>query len=123
MGPPDPRIQKPVRVLLLNVLTLGLYKFFWLLKLHRQVNSETKQSRPALLWALCGCTPLLGTFSLFKLGGEISELQRQAGMANRMSPGVQFKAICCCPPSVPFVYQGAMNSYWEYARAAEFTRR
>jgi hypothetical protein len=75
--------RSPVAVLLLSIITLGIYFFVWYYKTNEELKAVSGQPFSSLLWTLMFLLPLIGLISVWKLGAHLEAAERKKGLTPR----------------------------------------
>ena len=133
------------RVLLVSVLSAGLYLFYWFYLTWKQLDSETTDEHHPVWHALTLVVPIYGLFRMHRHVAVIKELAVGAELATSLSPGLAvvlllisnvlgWSSLRITEPVVLMVLgllstalttalvvvaQGGLNEYWEKVRGAD----
>ena len=95
MGDSDtrPYLISPTRIVLLSILTLGLYTTYWLYKTWKHYKEHTGAEVHPIWHGLTSFVPVYGSFRAHAHLRIYGELAGAAGLAVGFSPGIAFFAI------------------------------
>ena len=111
-------VRKPVSVILLTIITIGIYGLYWQYSVFKELKDYSEEGIGgglALLFAF-----LLGVVNLFLLPAEIGNLYARDGQEKPVS------GVTGCWNLIPLVgwfiwlvkVQDCMNEFWEHHGAA-----
>jgi hypothetical protein len=108
-----------VFVILISILTLGIYYLYWVYKSHEEIKEHSDQGIGGVLGLVIAI--LLGFVIPFVLPSEIRKMYERDGRESRVSGWTGLWAtlgiLILVGPIVWFVkVQGALNRYWRLKR-------
>ena len=92
-GGPVPYLISPVRIIILNILSLGLYTLYWLYKTWQQYRDHTGEQVYPVWHGLTAFVPIYGSFRAHAHLRAFGELAAAAGLALAFAPGLGFAAV------------------------------
>ena len=109
-----------VFVILISIITLGIYYLVWVYKSHEEIKEHSGQGVGGVLGLVIAL--VVGFVTAFVLPSEIRKMYEQSGRESRVSGWTglwaTLGALILIGPIVWFVkVQGALNRYWRLARA------
>ena len=115
------RPRSAVSVILLNIVTFGIYGLFWVYKSHEEIKQHSGEGVGG--WVGVILAMVLGVVTPFLLPQEIRKMYEKDGRTSPVSgktglwflPGV---FILIGPLIWVIKVQGALNAYWEAKAAA-----
>jgi hypothetical protein len=90
---PVPYLISPTRIIILNVLSLGLYTLYWLYKTWQQYRDHTGEQVYPIWHGLTVFVPVYGSFRAHAHLRTFGELAAAAGLALAFAPGLAFAAV------------------------------
>ena len=88
-GPPSPAVRiNASRVILVSVLSGGLYLLYWFYLTWKQLASETHEQHYPVWHALTLSVPVYGLFRMHAHVRVIGEVARRQGITSTMAPGL-----------------------------------
>ena len=90
---PVPYLISPLRVVLLGVLSLGLYTPYWLYKTWKHYKEHTGENVFPVWHGLTAIVPVYGSFRAHAHLRIFGELAAAAGLALAFAPGLGFGAL------------------------------
>jgi hypothetical protein len=111
-----------VFVILISIVTLGIYYLYWVYKSHEEIKEHSGQGIGGVLGLVIAI--LLGFITPFVLPSEIRKMYEREGRESRASGWTGLWAtlglLILVGPIVWFVkVQGALNRYWRLKRGEE----
>ena len=110
-------VRSPIAVILLSLVTCGIYEIYWLFKVSGEINNAAGEERiNAPLFFLLGllCFPLIFV-GMYKIDNEIFDLRSKVGLpANKNF--ILWLVLCFVGiGSIIFLYQvqTQLNELWE----------
>jgi Na+/proline symporter len=108
-----------VFVILISILTLGIYYLYWVYKSHEEIKEHSDQGIGGVLGLVIAI--LLGFVIPFVLPSEIRKMYERDGRESRVSGWTGLWAtlgiLILVGPIIWFVkVQGALNRYWHLKR-------
>ena len=105
-----------VFVILISIVTLGIYYLYWVYKSHEEIKEHSGQGVGGVLGLVIAL--VVGFVTAFVLPSEIRKMYEQSGRESRVSGWTglwaTLGALILIGPIVWFVkVQGALNRYWE----------
>lgn len=109
-------------VILISILTLGIYYLVWVYKTHEEIKQHSGQGIGGVLGLVVALA--VGFVTLFVLPSEIRKMYEQDGKESRVNGWTGLWAtlgiLILVGPLVWFVkVQGALNRYWRIKRGLE----
>src|SRR3954468_19155777 len=116
-GPPV-QLRTPVTVILLSIVTLGIYHLYWYYRVFEDLKVRTGQGVGGAIGLLLGLC--VGIVNIFLLPAEIGNMYAQEGLEKPVTGLTGFWNLI---PLVGFIIwivkvQNAMNRRWEASGAA-----
>jgi hypothetical protein len=110
--------RNPWGVLLLDIVTLGVYFFVWYYKINNELRNNGQQNDPvvALLAVTLGWVILVPPFvSLYRTAGRIRAAQEATGASERIIPvlGLLLMFVTLGGPVGMVYYQSQTNKAWD----------
>ena len=90
---PVPYLISPTRIVLLSILSLGLYTVYWLYKTWKHYRDHTGAKAYPIWHGLTTFVPIYGSFRAHSHLRTFGELASAAGMAVHFVPGLAFGAM------------------------------
>ncbi len=109
-GEPVPYLISTTRIIILNVLSLGLYTIYWLYKTWQQYRDHTGEQAFPVWHGLTAFVPIYGSFRAHAHLRIFGELAAAAGLALAFAPGLAFAAVLVGWLRL-FVAEGSAASY------------
>ena len=82
--------RNPVVVLLLSIITFGIYFLVWYYKSNEELKTVSGEDYASLLWTLLFILPLIGLISVWKFAKHIETVEKKKGMAQPRGAIVTF---------------------------------
>ncbi len=92
-GEPVPYLISTTRIIILNILSLGLYTIYWLYKTWQQYRDHTGEQAFPVWHGLTALVPVYGSFRAHAHLRIFGELAAAAGLALAFAPGLAFAAV------------------------------
>jgi Domain of unknown function (DUF4234) len=120
-GPPGKR-RGVLFVLLIGLITIGIYTIYWAYKTHEEMKQHTGDGLGGVLGLVVWI--IVSPVSAFVIPSEVGKMYNRAGRASPITgwTGLWFFpfGILIIPLIVWFVkVQGALNQYWQSQPAAQ----
>jgi hypothetical protein len=119
------KVRSPVVVILLSIVTLGIYHLFWIYYVYKELKDHTSEGIGGvigLVIALAGVATggLVGLVNLFVLPSEIGNMYERAGLEKPVRGVTGFWNLIPLIGTIIWIVkvQNAMNHVWEGAVAA-----
>ena len=90
---PVPYLISTTRIIILNILSLGLYTIYWLYKTWQQYRNHTGEQAFPVWHGLSAFVPVYGSFRAHAHLRIFGELAAAAGLALAFAPGLAFAAV------------------------------
>ena len=90
---PVPYLISTTRIIILNILSLGLYTIYWLYKTWQQYRDHTGEQVFPVWHGLTAFVPVYGSFRAHAHLRAFGELAAAAGLALAFAPGLAFAAV------------------------------
>ena len=90
---PVPYLISTTRIIILNILSLGLYTIYWLYKTWQQYRDHTGEQAFPVWHGLTAFVPIYGSFRAHAHLRIFGELAAAAGLALAFAPGLAFAAV------------------------------
>ena len=90
---PVPYLISPTRIVLLSVLSLGLYTLYWLYKTWKHYKEHTGAAAYPVWHGLTALVPIYGSFRAHAHLRTFGELASAAGLTLHLAPGLAFGAM------------------------------
>ena len=115
---PSGLTRSPISVLLLSIITFGIYGIVWYYKINVELKNfnSSIQVNPTNMILLCIFVPYFMIFSIYSTGQRIQQAQAAAGLPTATSPGIG-ALLAFVVSGHTFYYQDALNSLWQYRQA------
>ena len=116
------RSRGPLFVILISILTLGIYYLYWVYKNHEEIKEHSGQGIGGVLGLVIAI--VVGFVTPFVLPSEIRKMYEQDGRESRVNGWTGLWAtlgiLILVGPIVWFVkVQGALNRYWRIKSGQE----
>ena len=92
-GAPVPYLISPARIILMSILTVGIYTIYWLYKTWQHYRDHTGAEAYPVWHGLTAVVPVYGSFRAHAHLRTFGELASAAGLTVGFSPGLAFFAI------------------------------
>jgi hypothetical protein len=128
MSTPNPNTGPPGKprgvlfVLLIGLITIGIYTIYWAYKTHEEMKQHTGEGLGGVIGLVIWI--IISPVSAFVIPSEIGKMYNRAGRASPVTgwTGLWFFpfGVLIIPLIVWFVkVQGALNQYWQSQPAAQ----
>ena len=113
--------RRPVLVLLLSLVTFGIYFLYWLYKSIQEIQAHSQLPRiTSSGWAVgLLLVPIVnivwGVMLCWKLPGWVRAMEEQHGRG-RLGVGLAFAMLLLLPPIGQWMIQSALNDHWALHR-------
>ena len=108
-------VVNPIMVLLLPMVTCGVYGIYWLYKTMNEINAglgrEEFNVTPDLILTFVTCG-IYGLYLYWKMANAVVELQQAWGVQPEMDATILF-VLCFVMGLGPFFMQQGLNNAWE----------
>lgn len=110
MGPAG-KIRQPIVVILLSIVTLGIYGLFWTYRVFEDLKQHTGQGVGGVLGLILG---FLAFVNIFLLPSEIGNMYAAEGQPKPVSGMSGFWVLIPLVGGFIWLFkvQGAMNNHW-----------
>lgn len=110
-------VRSPISVILLSIITCGIYQIYWLFKISGEINNALGEERiSAPLYFLLGllCFPLIFV-GWYKIDGGIFDIRTKVGMPATKNFVLWLVLSFIGVGSLVFIYQAQsqLNEIWE----------
>ena len=110
--------EKIGKLILLSIVTFGLYGIYWAYKSHEEIKQHTGQGVGGVVGAVIYA--FVGVVTLFLLPSEIKTMYERDGKESPVGPGTAFWILLFVIPWY-VKCQNALNDYWASKGAPEPT--
>jgi Domain of unknown function (DUF4234) len=112
------KVRSPVTVILLSIVTLGIYHLFWIYYVYKELKDHTNEGIGGVIGLVIAL--VIGLVNLFVLPSEIGNMYDRAGLEKPVRGVTGFWNLI---PLIGFIIwtvkvQNALNRVWEGAVAA-----
>ena len=112
---PAGKVRNPAFVIVISIITLGIYFLYWTYQVFREMKDNTGQGIGGPIGLLIGI--IIGVVNLFLIPSEVGNMYAGAGQPKPVSAATGFWNLI---PLIGFIIwiikvQGALNRRWESA--------
>lgn len=113
-GRPLGKERSPAAVVLLSLVTLGVYYAVWYYKINREMRDHDSriQVKPGLA-TLAIFFPIAGWISSFNTASRLQQLQEMEGMETSCSPGLALVLLILTGIGYPIYMASLMRRHWQ----------
>src|SRR5215204_5770576 len=119
-GPATAKVREPLGVALLDLVTLGVYGFFWYYRVHRDLADLGKAHRTSELGDSPGTSLLALVVSFWNAPQRVEAAQRLTGVpeSQRVNGVLAFVLMLILFPAGAAYVQAQLNRVWAAQRQA-----
>jgi hypothetical protein len=109
----DGVVRSPVAVILLSIVTLGIYALYWIYKSFQELKDHTGEGAGGGVGLIFGI--LLGVVVWFLLPHEVGRMYERSGRQSPVRAATGFWPLLPIIGGIVWIVkvQGALNTYWE----------
>lgn len=109
------KIEKPETIIILCIVTCGIYGFYWLWQRIKEVNTYmgSQVINPMFVFPGCFCPPIM-LYALFLLAKSLPDMQKKAGIQDKDEVVLHFILMWLLGSFGigQFVFQKKLNELW-----------
>jgi len=110
---PIGKVRSPVAVILLSIVTLGIYTLYWYYATFQEMKDHTGEGVGGVVGLILGLC--IGIVNVFLLPAEVGAMYARAGREKDVTGLTGFWVLLPIVGGIIWFVrvQGAMNRYWE----------
>ena len=117
-GGPLGKVRSPLTVVLLTIVTLGIYHFFWIYYVFKELKDHTNEGIGGVIGLVIAL--VIGIVNWFVLPSEIGNMYKRAGLEKPVRGVTGFWNLIPLAGFIIWIYkvQNSLNHVWEGQVAA-----
>ncbi len=109
-------VRDPIMVVVLSMVTCGMYNLYWLYMAVEEVNKGLGEERFNFFKELAFSVLTCGIYAIYfywQFSNAVAELQQRWGVQPGQEGPILFALMLFVPPAGTFLIQQGMNNAWE----------
>lgn len=108
------KVENPITVLILGLVTCGLYSLYWMWVRTKEMNDYLgkQQVNPMFVMPGCFCLPIL-IYAEFLFAKGVDEMTKKAGTSQKEDFLINFILFLVLTPVGQYMVQQKLNEIWQ----------